>query len=300
MTQALLKIDHLSKNFGSFQALNQLSLEVYPGDIYGFLGPNGAGKSTTLRIFLGLIYADGGEITFKGEKISRYKRNYINKIGALIERPDFYGNLTAFDNLKILASLSGVEQINKRVQEVLELVGLWDRKASKVKTFSQGMKQRLGIAQAIVHKPELVILDEPTNGLDPQGQADIRKIIRNINTEDKITVIFSSHVLKEVEDICNRMVIINKGTKIKEGTVNALMLENELRVSLKTIQPEKMMQLLQQMELKHQLINDSIIVWITEPNIPQLVERITSERIQLLELKQNRSLEEYFLKAINQ
>ena len=300
MTEPLLKIDHLTKKFGHFRALNELSLDVYSGDIYGFLGPNGAGKSTTLRIFLGLIYADSGEITFKGEKISHHKRNYINKIGALIERPDFYGNLTAYENLKILADLSGVQQAKIRVKEVLELVGLWDRKDSKVKTFSQGMKQRLGIAQAIVHKPELVILDEPTNGLDPQGQADIRQIIRTINTEDKITVIFSSHVLKEVEDICNRMIIINKGTKIKEGTVDALMLEDELRVSLKTTQPEKMIQLLQKMDIKHQLSHNSISVWITETEIPNLVDRISGEQIQLLELKQNRSLEEYFLKTINQ
>jgi len=193
-----------------------------------------------------------------------------------------------------------VQQAKIRVKEVLELVGLWDRKDSKVKTFSQGMKQRLGIAQAIVHKPELVILDEPTNGLDPQGQADIRQIIRTINTEDKITVIFSSHVLKEVEDICNRMIIINKGTKIKEGTVDALMLEDELRVSLKTTQPEKMIQLLQKMDIKHQLSHNSISAWITETEIPNLVDRISGEQIQLLELKQNRSLEEYFLKTINQ
>lgn len=300
MTQPLLKIENLSKSFGQIHALNQLSMEVYPGDIYGFLGPNGAGKSTTLRIFLGLIFADGGEITFRGEKINHNKRDYINKIGALIERADFYGNITAYDNLKLLAELSGVKKPQPRLKEVLQLVGLWERKDSKVKTLSLGMKQRLGIAQAIVHKPELVILDEPTNGLDPQGQADIRSIIRTINKEDNITVIFSSHVLKEVEDICNRMIIMNKGKKIKEGDVDSLMLEDALKISLKTTKPEQMLALLQNLNINHQSAKDSISAWVNENDIPNLVNKISAAQIPLLELKQNRSLEEYFLKAINQ
>lgn len=295
----ILKAENLVKTYGKLQVLNNLSFEVYKGDIYGFLGPNGAGKSTTLRIILGLVKSDSGRVTFLDEEINFNSKNYLKNLGALIERPDFYGNLSAYDNLWLIAEMSDLSNPNNRINEVLELVNLHHRAKSNVKTFSQGMKQRLGIAQAILHKPNFVILDEPSNGLDPQGQADIREIIRSINRDDQITVLFSSHILSEVEEICNRMLIINKGQKIKEGTVVELMNEDTLNVSLRTDDVEKLKEFLEFNGYKFSLEKTQVFVQTKETEIPDLIKNITKQNINLFEINQNRSLEDYFLKLTN-
>lgn len=295
----ILKAENLVKTYSKLQVLNNLSFEVHKGDIYGFLGPNGAGKSTTLRIILGLVKSDSGRVTFLEEEINFNSKNYLQNLGALIERPDFYGNLSAYDNLWLIAEMSDLSNPNNRINEVLELVNLHHRAKSNVKTFSQGMKQRLGIAQAILHKPSFVILDEPSNGLDPQGQADIREIIRSINRDDQITVLFSSHILSEVEEICNRMLIINKGQKIKEGTVVELMNEDTLNVSLRTDDVEKLKEFLEFNAYKFSLEKTQIFVQTKETEIPDLIKNITSQNINLFEINQNRSLEDYFLKLTN-
>ncbi len=199
----LLEVTNLNKSFKDFQAVKDLSFSVNQGDIYGFLGPNGAGKSTTLRMILGLIYPSSGIIKFKGEEITANSRAYLAHMGALIERPDFYTNLSAYNNLSLFAQLSKIPDRENRIQEVLREVKLEDRQKTKVKAYSQGMKQLLGIAQALLHKPDLIILDEPSNGLDPQGQADMRELILRISKEMNITVILSSHILSEIEQIAN-------------------------------------------------------------------------------------------------
>lgn len=295
----ILKVDNLVKTYGKLQVLNNLSFEVQNGDIYGFLGPNGAGKSTTLRIILGLVKSDKGNIDFLNQKINFNSKNYLSNIGALIERPDFYGNLSAYDNLWLIAEMSDLSNPSNRINEVLELVNLFHRAKSNVKTFSQGMKQRLGIAQAILHRPSFVILDEPSNGLDPQGQADVREIIRSINRDDKITVLFSSHILSEVEEICNRMLIINNGQKIKEGSVAELMGEDSMHVSLRTDDIEKLKEYLKSNGYKFSVDKTQVYVEIKESDIPDLIKRIISNHISLFEINQNRSLENYFLKLTN-
>ena len=295
----ILEVKNLVKKFGDFTAVNDLSFDVFEGDVYGFLGPNGAGKSTTLRMILGLIYSNAGQINFLGEQLKHDSRNYLNQIGALIERPDFYGNLSAFDNLKILGEMSKISNLDNRIIEVLEQVNLIKRKDSKVKTFSQGMKQRLGIAQAIIHKPKLVILDEPSNGLDPQGQYDIKKLIKSINKDMGITVLFSSHILTEVEEVCNRMIIINNGSKIKEGNVADLMNEDVLNVSIKSSNNEKMIETIINLPYKFNKLENGIIMELQESKIPSVVKYLTEHNIEILELNQNRSLENYFLKIIN-
>lgn len=294
--ETILKVENLQKSFGNFQVLNNLSFEVHEGDIYGFLGPNGAGKSTTLRIILGLVKSNGGKITFLGNPINFNEKNYLKDIGALIERPDFYGNLSAYDNLWMIAELSNLLNPSNRINEVLDLVNLLPRSKSKVKTFSQGMKQRLGIAQAILHKPKFVILDEPSNGLDPQGQADIRRIIRNINQDDKITILFSSHILSEVEEICNRMLIINNGQKIKEGKVAELMSEDKMQVSIRVDDVQKLAELLSSAGYNFFVDTYQAFAEIKEDEIPQLVQNIVANKIKIFEVNQNRSLENYFLK----
>lgn len=295
----ILQVENLIKSYGKFKVLDNLSFNVQDGDIYGFLGPNGAGKSTSLRIILGLVKSDSGNIAFMGKPISFKSKDYLQNIGALIERPDFYGNLSAYDNLWLIAELSDLNNPSNRINEVLELVNLNTRKKSNVKTFSQGMKQRLGIAQAILHKPKFVILDEPSNGLDPQGQADVREIIRSINKDDKITILFSSHILSEVEEICNRMLIINNGKKIREGKVIDLMSEENMHISIKTDNTEKLIDLLITDGYSYAIDSGQLIVNLKESEIPCLIKKINQRNLNLYEVNQNRSLENYFLKLTN-
>ena len=226
----ILEVNNLSKTYKNFKAIDDISFQVNKGDIYGFLGPNGAGKSTTLRMILGLIKPNSGEIKLNGSFINFKNKKYLNNIGALIERPDFYKNLSAYQNLKILYSMSRVNN-PEIIHDVLHEVDLFDRKDDKVGSYSQGMKQRLGIAQTLLHNPQVIILDEPSNGLDPQGQADMRELILKINKDKGITVIISSHILAEIEKIANRMIVINKGQKIIEGDVNSLISSLEKSLS---------------------------------------------------------------------
>ena len=297
MKDKILDINDLCKNFGDFTAVNNISLHVNKGDIYGFLGPNGAGKSTTLRMVLGLIKPSNGEILINGENISGSKRKYLNSIGALIEKPDFYKNLSAFDNLKILYKMSRLKNINK-IKDVLNEVDLWDKRNQKVGGFSQGMKQRLGIAQTLIHDPSLIILDEPSNGLDPQGQADMRSLILKINKEMGITVIISSHILSEIEKISNRMVVINNGQKIVEGNVEELMQNELLKVSFKSSDLKLIGSFLTNKKIQYENKNDCIIAQINQENIPQILKQMVESNISISEAKQMRTLEELFLGLI--
>ena len=290
----ILEIKNLHKLFGDFKAVNNISLQVNKGDIYGFLGPNGAGKSTTLRMVLGLIRPSEGNIFIEGENISGNNRRYLNDIGALIEKPDFYKNLSALDNLKILYKMSRLKN-NHRIFEVLNEVDLWEKRNQKVGGFSQGMKQRLGIAQTLLHEPSLIILDEPSNGLDPQGQADMRELILRINKEMQITVIISSHILSEIEKIANRMVVINNGEKILEGNVRELMSKELLKVSLKSSDTVRLSEFLKSENIEIEVRNDDIIALINEESIPNVIRKITQKNIPISEVKQMRTLEELFL-----
>lgn len=290
----ILEIKNLHKLFGDFKAVNNISLHVNKGDIYGFLGPNGAGKSTTLRMVLGLIKPSEGNIFINNENISGNNRKFLNDIGALIEKPDFYKNLSALDNLKILYKMSRLKN-NHRIFEVLNEVDLWEKRNQKVGGFSQGMKQRLGIAQTLLHEPSLIILDEPSNGLDPQGQADMRELILRINKEMQITVIISSHILSEIEKIANRMVVINNGEKILEGNVRELMSKELLKVSLKSSDTVRLSEFLKSENIEIEVRNDDIIALINEESIPNVIRKITQKNIPISEVKQMRTLEELFL-----
>jgi ABC-type multidrug transport system ATPase subunit len=294
LSDKLLEIRHLEKRFGSFKAVNDISLHVNKGDIYGFLGPNGAGKSTTLRMVLGLIKPNKGEILISNKSIEGNDRKFLNTIGALIEKPDFYKNLSALDNLKILFKMSQLKNKN-RISEVLNEVNLWDKRNQKVGGYSQGMKQRLGIAQTLLHQPSLIILDEPSNGLDPQGQAAMRNLILRINKDMGITIIISSHILSEIEKIANRMVVINKGQKILEGNVKELMAKELLKVNFKTDSVENLSNLLSNKKIDFEIRNNNIIALINEENIPLVIEDIVKNNISIQEVRQMRTLEELFL-----
>ena len=210
----IIKVNHLSKQFKDTKAVDDLSFTVNEGDVYGFLGQNGAGKSTTIRMLLSLITPSEGDIIIFGKKLQTHRSEILAQVGAVIEKPDLYKYLSAYDNLSIFAKMSGIKVSRELLMQQLEMVGLADRAKGKVETFSQGMKQRLGIAVALVHNPALIILDEPTNGLDPQGIADMRNLILRLSREMGKTILISSHLLSEIELIANRMIILHKGKKM--------------------------------------------------------------------------------------
>lgn len=221
MTEIALQTENLTKRFGKSVAVDRLTMSVSRGDIYGFLGPNGAGKSTTLRMLLGLVRPTSGLIKFPVRASSWEYLKARSRVGAIVETPAFYENFSAVRNLRLLSSLSGGVS-SKRVEEVLDIVGLRDRARDPVRVYSYGMRQRLGIAQALLPTPELIILDEPTNGLDPQGIQEVRQLIRRLREEFKLTVLLSSHLLTEVEQLCNRVGVINRGRLLYEGGPEAL------------------------------------------------------------------------------
>ncbi len=298
---AMLEVNGLSKYFGQFQAVNNISFTVNKGDVYGFLGQNGAGKSTTLRMLLNLIKPTEGKILLNGTLIKEGSNFLLQQTGAIIERPDLYKYLTAYQNLYIFAKMSGIKTSKSVLMQQLQMVGLADRYNSKVKDFSQGMKQRLGIAIALVHQPQLIILDEPTNGLDPQGIADMRSLILQLSNEMGKTVIVSSHLLSEIEVIANRMIIIHKGKKIVEGKVSELLDPANTLVECNTTNNEVSKQFLLHTKWGNsvQLLQDKIRLTMNKDEVPALVSMLTNEGIQILSVQPWHSLEDYFLSLTN-
>lgn len=223
MKEAILEVKGLQKTFGSFEAVKDVNFTVYKGDVFGFLGPNGAGKSTTMRCMLSLIRPTAGCISLFGKDLKNHRTAILSRVGSIVEKPDFYKYLSALKNLEIFARVSGANVTQKEILSTIDFVGLSGREKDKVSGFSHGMRQRLGIAQTLLHQPDLIVLDEPTTGLDPQGIIEVRDLILRLKNEQHKTVILSSHQLSEIELVANRMVIINHGKTIIEGTVSELM-----------------------------------------------------------------------------
>ncbi len=297
----MLQVNNLSKQFDSLKAVDDLSFTVNDGDVYGFLGQNGAGKSTTIRMLLTLIKPDSGEINIFGKSVLHHRNEVLRQIGAVIERPDLYKYLTAYDNLSIFARLSGLKVSRKLIMDQLQMVGLADRSQSKVRTYSQGMKQRLGIAVALVHNPKLIILDEPTNGLDPQGIADMRNLILTLSGEHGKTVIVSSHLLTEIEQIANRMIIIHKGKKITEGSVSELLDPSHTIVELQTTDDSKTLELIKASSWSTflQPAKSGIRLQMNKVAIPSLAAWLTETGTGVLAINPKNSLEDYFLSLTN-
>lgn len=296
--QPVINVQHLVKDFKPLRAVDDLSFQVFPSDVYGFLGQNGAGKSTCIRMILSLITPTSGEIEVFGMNLRTHRKEILQQVGAVVERPDLYKYLSAFQNLELFARMSGLKPSRKELMDQLELVGLAERAAGKVASFSQGMKQRLGIAVALVHQPKLVILDEPTNGLDPQGIADMRNLILRLSREMGKTVLVSSHLLSEIEQIASRMLIIDKGRKMIEGSVAELFASRGTRVHLKVQEPEQCLKLLQQSQWKDTLepgADQSLVLTMEESEVPQLTALLVNAGIGVLSIRPARSLEDYFL-----
>lgn len=298
----IVQVNNLCKQYkNATAAVNNLSFTVNQGDVYGFLGQNGAGKSTTIRMLLSLIAPTSGEITMFGKKLSTNRSDILKQVGAVIEKPDLYKYLTAYDNLAIFAKMSGLKATKTLVMDQLQMVGLYDRAHSKVKDYSQGMKQRLGIAVALVHNPNLVILDEPTNGLDPQGIADIRNLILRLSKELQKTVIISSHLLSEIEVIANRMIIINKGKKIVEGSVHELLDPAHTVIDLQAVnQAEAITKLQASAWASFLQPSNKIQLMLNKNNIPKLIQDCVAMQIELQGVHTSHSLENYFLSLTTQ
>lgn len=295
---SIIQVKDLNKDFGEIKAVSNLSFSVPAGQVYGFLGQNGAGKSTTIRMLLTLIKPSSGTIQIFGMELQKHRKEILRKVGAIIERPDLYKYLTALENLRIFGAMSGIKISEKKLMDQLGMVGLADRAHSKVKTYSQGMKQRLGIATALVHDPELIILDEPTNGLDPQGIADIRNLILHLKKDLGKTLVVSSHLLSEVELIADSMIIIDKGKKLVEGKVNDLFDPSETVVEVKTINDEIAWEKLKASQLGQFILNkrnDAILLKLHREQVPVVMKEMVQMDIGILSFHSKHSLEDYFL-----
>lgn len=301
MSEQIIEVKNLTKQFKEVKAVDNLNINVFKGDVFGFLGPNGAGKSTTIRMLLSLITPNDGDIKIFGMSLKEKRNDILKKVGAIVEKPDFYGYLSAFKNLEILGRLSGINPAKNKIMEILTLVGLEKRYKSRVKTFSHGMKQRLGIAQALLHDPDLIILDEPTTGLDPQGMKEIRELIIYLSKEKNKTIFLSSHILYEVELVANRMIILNKGTTQVEGYVEDLLNANELKVTFRVGEIEKALKLIGEnkwMSKMQTQIEDRLIFKLAPDEISILNKYFVENDITVNAVVPLRSLEEYFLKLI--
>lgn len=295
---SLIQVSNLSKDFREVKAVDDLSFSVTEGEIYGFLGQNGAGKSTTIRMLLTLIRPTAGSISIFNMDIRKHRYEILRQVGAIIERPDLYKYLTALENLRIFAAMSGVKLPEKKLMDQLDMVGLSARAHSKVKTYSQGMKQRLGIATALVHDPQLIILDEPTNGLDPQGIADVRNLILQLSRERNKTMLISSHLLSEMELIADSMLIIDKGKKLVEGEVNKLFDPALTLVELNTTDDPGTREKIMRSPIREFLQDnqtEGLYLKLHREQVPGIVRMLVEMDVNVISLHSRHSLEDYFL-----
>lgn len=296
--EKIVEINHLEKNYGSFKAVKDVNFHVNKGDVYGFLGPNGAGKSTTIRCMLSLIKPSSGSVKIFGKELSNHRNEILAKIGCIVEKPDFYKYLSAEKNLEIFGRISGADVSKKNCHKILDFVGLAGREKDKVSGFSHGMKQRLGIAQALIHNPDLIVLDEPTTGLDPQGIIDIRNLILRLKNEQNKTVLLSSHILSEIELIADRMVIINKGMTVVEGDVKALLNQDELIVVFETPKVQQAISLLGNNKGLEKLNDNQFQMVLSKNEIASINAQLVNAGIEVSGIETKRKLEDYFLKLI--
>ena len=294
---SVIKVQALSKNFGALKAVDQLSFEVEAGQVYGFLGQNGSGKSTTIRMLLSLIHPSEGHIEMFGQSLTDHRSAILEQVGAVIERPDLYPYLTAQEHLTLFSKLRKQKITAAKIEATLSQVGLLARANDKVQTYSLGMKQRLGIGIALLHDPKLIILDEPTNGLDPQGIADIRQLIKSLSKDEGKTVLVSSHLLSEIEQIASHILIIHQGKKMAEGPTSSLLDPNKTIVQIKTLDDlgakQKLMGSLYRAHLLER--SEGLYLRIPKLEIPGLNAYLVASNIDLVSLEAKNSLEDYFL-----
>lgn len=289
----ILKIKNLNKSFGKKKILKNVSFNVNEGDILGFIGPNGAGKTTTIKMILGLQSINSGTVTINGYDIKKNFEKAIEKVGTIVENPDLYMYLSGYDNLKLISNLyKNVDK--KRIEEVIKIVKLETRINDKVSKYSLGMRQRLGIAQALLHKPNLLILDEPTNGLDPEGIKELRDIIKRLATKEKVGVVISSHNLSELESFCNKIVIIKNGEIVETNELKKVKNIEESYI----FEVNEISKISKILEEKIEKINDnSFKIHTNKESIPEIIKKLIENDIKIYTIKEEEiSLEDAFLK----
>jgi ABC-type multidrug transport system ATPase subunit len=295
--EVVLRTVGLSKRFGKRWAAKDLNIEVHRGDVFCFLGPNGAGKSTTIRMILTLLMPTAGSIEIFGINLYKNRHAVLSQVCGIVEKPDFYLYLSAYKNLEILGSMTRSVR-KEEIMEALDVVGLKSRAFEKVKTFSHGMKQRLGIAQALLTEPELIILDEPTAGLDPQGMKEVRGLIKKLASEKEMTIFLSSHLLSEVELVATRMAVINRGELIAQGSVSDLLDKEPVEYSIQVSPLDSAIELLRKLPWVEVLsAEDGKIELRVEPGHASELNRfLVSNHIEVLSFYPHRTLEDFFLK----
>ena len=297
MSDVILETEDLTKRFGRRVAVDDLSMQVERGNIFGFLGQNGAGKSTTIRMILGLVRPTAGRVRLLGHDMAKHPLRALARTGAIVETPAFYENYSGLQNLRLLAAMSGGAD-RKRINQVLDIVGLRARANDNVRVYSHGMRQRLGIAQALLPAPEVIILDEPTDGLDPQGIHEVRALIRRLRDEHNLTVLLSSHLLNEVEQTCDRVAIIDHGRLLYQGTIEAL-IGKEKTVKLTVDRLEEAYTILSTDPTLAVSRNgtQSLYVKMEDDQIPDVNRLLVQRGIRVMELSpQRETLEQVFLR----
>lgn len=293
MSNIVLKCENLNKSFGKKKILTDVSFEISEGDILGFIGPNGSGKTTTIKLILGLNSINSGKVTINSFDIQKDFERAIQKVGAIVENPDMYMYLSGYENLKLIAKLyKGISK--ERIDEVVKLVKLEGRIKDKVSKYSLGMRQRLGIAQALLNHPNLLILDEPTNGLDPEGIKELRDLLKSLAKKENIAILISSHNLAELENFCNKVCIIQNGKVIETSEVKKL--KKEIIESSYIFEVEDTSNINSIIKNANIIDDSHFIVNIQREEIPEVVAKLVSKKIPIYEVKENIvSLEEAFL-----
>jgi len=294
MKKAVLECKNLNKSFGSKHILKDVSLNVMAGDILGFIGPNGSGKTTTIKLILGLQSIDSGEVLINGIDVVSDFEKAILKVGAIVENPDLYMYMSGYENLKLIANM--YKKVTKeRIDEVVKIVKLENRIHDNVSKYSLGMRQRLGVAQAMLHKPNLLILDEPTNGLDPEGIKELRDILSTLAKKEDMAVLISSHNLAELETFCNRVTIIQNGEVIESSSVKELKKIEEQQLVVFEIDDTTKLE-----EIKEEFLivdEDTFKIAIKREEIPALVNKLVAKKIKIFGIEEEKlTLEEAFLK----
>jgi len=296
--EAVLKTFDLGKRFGQRWAVRGIDLEVHRGDIFCFLGPNGAGKSTTIRMILTLLRPTAGSIQLFGKDPHKNRVAALARVCGIVEKPDFYLYLSAYKNLELLGSLTR-RITGDEIREALARVGLKQRARDKVRTFSHGMKQRLGIAQALLTRPELIILDEPTTGLDPQGMKDVRELIQRLAREEGMTIFLSSHLLSEIEQVATRMAVVHRGQVVAQGAVSELLAQEATDYALQASPVKKALELMEPIPwVKVLSSGESMVELRLEPGrAAELNRLLVTNRVEVLSFYPRRTLEDFFLKV---
>lgn len=297
MPDIVLRTIGLSKRFGKRWAVKDLNLEIHRGDVFGFLGPNGAGKSTTIRMILTLLAPTAGSIELFGLDLHAHRSQVLARVCGIVEKPDFYLYLSAYRNLEILGSMT--RPVTKQeITEALESVGLASRARDRVKTYSHGMKQRLGIAQALLTKPDIIVLDEPTSGLDPQGMKEVRELVKRLSTEREMTIFLSSHLLSEVEVVTTRIGVINHGELVAQGKVSELLGSAVTEYTLQVSQVDTALESIARLPFAEVLSSEDgrIELRIEPGRSAELNHTLVMDGIDVSSLSPRRSLEDYFLK----